>query len=380
MPSVYLHIPYCRRKCFYCDFYSLGSKNAPWQQFAKAIRNEAETRKEEWYAAKALDAASPDTIYIGGGTPSQMPAEMLGDVIYSIRTTFDISAPAELTIEVNPEDVTEKTSSMLRQAGVNRISMGIQSFSDRELKAIGRSHDATCAIEAYDILRRYFNNISIDLIFGLPYQTLESWKTSILQALSLHPTHFSAYSLMWEERTALYKMLELGKVSESDEELSEEMFRMLTSMTRAAGYEHYEISNYALPGYRSLHNSSYWNGVPYIGLGPGAHSYDGARIRRANPSDIKAYISHFYEQTDTTFYTTERLNDAELREEFIMTRLRTCEGINIADFEKRFGARAAEKLLDKASKHADLFLLTPASISIAEEALMRSDTAIIELM
>ncbi|MCM1319362.1 MAG: radical SAM family heme chaperone HemW [Muribaculaceae bacterium] len=387
MSGVYIHIPFCRHKCLYCDFYSIGSKSAPWKGYIQAILDEATARAEEWRQLHKYgigNLSHPDTLYIGGGTPSQMPAELLGKLITGITATFEDFNPVEVTMEVNPEDVNDEICFKMLDAGVNRVSMGIQSLQDNELRAVGRVHTAARALSAYTTLRRHFSNISIDLIFGLPLQTHTSWTNTLDKAIALDAEHVSAYSLMWEERTALYKMQQLGKVKESDESLSEQMFITLTDKLRTAGYEHYEISNYAKPGYRSRHNSSYWVGTPYIGLGAAAHSYDGQRIRRANPADVRSYIERL-KQAQAPIYTEEYLTDDELREEYIMTRLRRCEGIDTSDFRTHFGDRALRELLAKARRHPELIHLQygadkmPQFITLSPDAIMRSDTAIVSL-
>ena len=394
MCGVYIHIPFCRRKCFYCDFYSVGSRNAPWKAYAAAITAEAAARAEEFIRCKIsgtigssslhptdahMTKYSSDTLYIGGGTPSQMPIDLLCGLIGDVTDKFVGFSPIETTVEVNPEDVSTDLCLKLAEAGVNRVSMGIQSLNDRELKAVGRTHTSAQALKAYETLRRHFDNISIDLIFGLPLQTQSSWEASLSRAIELDAAHISAYSLMWEERTALYKMQQTGKVSECEEDISDSMYLSLVQSLGEAGYEHYEISNFAKPGFRSVHNSSYWVGTPYIGLGAAAHSYNGERIRRANPADVKRYIAH-YQQSTIPLYTEEQLTDEELHEEYIMTRLRRREGIDTADYRVRFGEHALRVLLNKAKCNPALLRITPQSITLTRESVMRSDSAILALL
>lgn len=376
MAGIYVHIPFCRRKCYYCDFFSVGSRNAPWHDYATALLNEARQRIAE------TGESAVQTLYIGGGTPSQMPLPILQKVITGIADIIPLSNLREITVEVNPEDVTPALATGLREAGVNRVSMGIQSFIDSELQGVGRRHTSAQALRAYETLRHEFSNISIDLIFGLPAQTLKSWEKSVSQALALCPTHISAYSLMWEERSALTKMQQQGRAEECDEELSDKMYLLLTRKLTDAGYEHYEISNYCKEGYRSLHNTSYWTGEAYLGLGPGAHSYDGAKIRRANPEDIARYIAHFAGSVDakSPFYEEEILCDEELREEYIMTRLRRSEGIEIEDYRQRFGEKALRDLHAKSSRLNGMVILSEGRLRLCGEGLMRSDTAIVSLL
>lgn len=229
MAGLYVHIPFCRRKCYYCDFYSVGAKNAPWQQLCDAIVAEAKVRHREWLSATQC-ASEPATFYVGGGTPSQMPPQLLSALILRLKDTLNLHSPAELTVELNPEDVSPQLIGALTQAGVNRVSLGIQSFSDTELRTIGRTHTAQSAQEAISRLTASFSNVSLDLMFGLPGQDLESWKRSVAHAIVAAPTHISAYSLMWEERTALCKMQALGKVHECEPDLSVSMFELLCRM------------------------------------------------------------------------------------------------------------------------------------------------------
>lgn len=373
MSGIYIHIPFCRRKCLYCDFYSIGARNAPWNTLVDSLLAEAYSRAVEL-------ARPPRTLYIGGGTPSLMPADQFRRLVSGLRAIFDCTRLEEFTVEVNPEDVDTGLVDRMAEAGVSRASMGIQSFSDSELRAIGRRHTAARAIEAYGLLRK-LGNVSIDLIFGLPDQDIDRWQDNVAEALRLHPEHISAYSLMWEPGTPLELLRRQGRRSEVPEELSAEMFATLSVMLRAAGYEQYEISNYALPGYRSRHNSSYWQGLPYLGLGPGAHSYDGVRTRRANPADILRYTRHFTAISANPYYEEEVLTDDELREEYLLTRLRTREGFPISEFLARFGRQPLQNLLTAAQPHADAghLRLDSDRIALTKDGIMVSDTIISDL-
>jgi len=357
----------------------VGSRNAPWQGLCAALVNEAVARADEWEAAVEAHT-SPATLYIGGGTPSLMPAGLLADLIAGLRGALSLGRLCEFTVELNPEDVCPQLVAALAGAGVNRVSMGVQSFVDAELQFIGRRHSAERALEAFGLLSARFDNVSLDLMFGLPGQDIKSWRHSVATAISLHPAHISAYSLMWEERTALSSMRRQGKVDECDQELSARMFETLSRMLAEAGYVQYEISNYCLPGRESVHNSSYWNGVPYLGLGPGAHSYDGERTRRANPADANAYIGHFCGGEPAPFYTQEVLTGEELREEYIMTRLRRRPGIDLDDYACRFGSEAMTGLRARAKARPDLLNIGDGRIALRHEGIMRSDTAILALL
>ena len=342
--GLYIHVPYCRQKCLYCDFYSGGSRIADWNLFSDSIIRELTQRKRELNRP-------PTTLYLGGGTPSLIPVSYFSKIVGSISANYEISNLYEFTIEVNPEDVNDDICSAWKDNGVNRISLGVQTMLDSELKSIGRRHDRHTIIKAYECLRRYFSNISIDLMFGLPGQTLKTYEQSLLEIISLQPTHLSSYSLMLEEGTAMTLLVNAGKIKTSGEEEWIAMFEATSNMLHEAGYRRYEVSNFALPGYESIHNTAYWKGSPYLGLGPAAHSYDGNNIRRMNPSDIKAYLRHFStNETPQTFYIEEVLSVNELREEMIMTRLRLSEGLNINEFKMRFGDLALRDLLTKTER------------------------------
>ena len=338
--GIYVHVPFCRRKCLYCDFYSVGERLADWSRLVDAYLKEFSLRKEEW---RGFDTV---TIYIGGGTPSLMPAEefrRLASGILSGAAANGNNRIVEFTIEVNPDDVTEEKARAWRDAGVNRVSMGVQSFSDEELKAIGRRHDAAKAEEAYAVLRRHFSNVSLDLMFGLPGQTLESLMESVGRVIALNPEHVSVYSLTYEENSALTRMRDTGKVTEAPEDLSERMFEGIRNRLESAGYELYEISNYSRSGFRSRHNSNYWRGVPYVGLGPAAHSYNGENLRRWNIPDVKAYLQGI-EADPAAVFEIEELTEDERREEMLLTALRTKEGIDLREYGRRFGAASLAEL------------------------------------
>ena len=388
--SLYIHIPFCRRKCLYCDFFSGGASIADWEAYASALTAELRLR--------AAELTRPvESVYFGGGTPSLIPPHIFTYIIKEIRERLTFSdAGCETTIEVNPDDVTAPDGmDKIRQwkrGGVNRVSIGVQSFDDPLLRLIGRSHSGDTARQALDILTSEFRNVSADLIFGLPRQTLRSLASDLDTLHSFAPQHVSVYSLMFEEGTALTALRDAGRIREADDELTADMYALLTDRLKDWGYEHYEISNYALPGYRSRHNSGYWTGRQYLGLGPSAHSYDGESLRRANPADIRGYIRHFSPMGDDAnrqgggiescapaFFTEENLTPDERIEESVMLSLRRKEGIDLTDFTLRFGDEAARTLLARARKGVeagDLHLeyghlsLTPAGIMISDRVIL----------
>lgn len=370
--GVYVHVPVCKGKCIYCSFYSVGGvKSFDWDRYVSAVLSEFSTRKD------ALRGVTEFTIYIGGGTPSLMPLSSMEKLLNGIRGIIESEVPnaiyPETTIEVNPDDVTEMSALGWKLIGVDRISMGVQSLNDDELRYIGRRHNSQQAVDAYRILRKYFNNISLDLIFGLPKQDLNSLRTTLTRIVELAPEHISAYSLMYEERSALMKMREKGIVEETPENLSVEMFQLINEMLGESGYERYEISNYSKEGRRSKHNSSYWEGVPYIGLGPGAHSYDGNRLRRWNAEDIRGYMSD--EKKETPDFEVEQLSADELREERILTRLRVKEGLDLEKFGEEFGEVELNRLRKLSSQYIEdgLMMEENGKLKITDAGLMISD-------
>ena len=265
-----------------------------------------------------------DTLYIGGGTPSQLPADLLVRLFETVVSYFPLQSDAEVTLEANPDDVNAEWLSVIGQTPVNRISMGVQTFNDSLLSLLCRRHTSAQAQAAVEACRAAgYENISIDLIYGLPGQSMEMWRKDLDMMTALNVPHLSAYALQYEPGTLLYRMKEAGKVDEADEELSLAMYQELRNTVSAIGMEHYEISNFARPGKRSRHNSGYWRQEPYWGFGPGAHSYDGARCRRWNDSDLKAYVTA---ENDVP-HGCEELTDDELYDELVMTRLRTADGL-----------------------------------------------------
>lgn len=340
MTHLYIHIPFCRRRCVYCDFYSTTSETKK-EEYVGALCREISNRAGE------LPSQHLDTIYIGGGTPSQLTPSQLTQIFHTIETTFHISSDAEITLEGNPDDMTDDYLTALSQTPVNRISMGVQSFDDEQLRFLCRRHDSKGAIQAYKACRKHgFKNISLDLMYGLPGETMSDWQQDIETMISLSPDHISAYHLIYEEGTPLYKLLEKEKIHEVDEELSLAMYRLLVDKLQAAGYEHYEISNFSRPDKSSRHNSCYWDGEPYLGCGAAAHSYDGQK-RRWNNASLDEYIKgrgyppFGYEELDTA----TKYND------YIMTRLRTNTGISTDEVAILFSPSLSKYLSDSAREH-----------------------------
>lgn len=337
--GIYIHIPFCRSKCIYCDFTSYAGCSADEQQiYFDALKREAElyAKLHEADMERAVGLL-PDTIFIGGGTPSIVEASYIADVLESLPRTKN----AEITIECNPAAVLDSRLKAYRAAGINRLSMGVQSFNDNELRFLGRPHTAAEAARSFERAREAgFKNINIDLIFGFPGQTLESWNKTLDKALNLSPDHISFYSLQIEEGTPLYEKFRCDEVEQIPDEINRIMYHTAVERLVAAGYEHYEISNAAKPEHRCRHNLKYWSMAPYTGLGAAAHSFDGRR-RYYAPDDLSAYMSAVEEKClmrDMTSGTyVEELSPHELMTDYIFTGLRLTEGIDLELFQEMFG-------------------------------------------
>lgn len=339
LPGLYIHIPFCLRKCAYCDFYSI-TDGSLIPIFRSALRREMRLYRG-W-------AASFDTLYIGGGTPSVLTAADLEGLITEIRTAFPIATDAEITVEVNPADITENLLASLRRSGVNRLSIGIQSFNDDSLALLGRRHTALQAIGAIHRARDAgFENIGLDLIYGLPSspagretspeaeQTFATWLATLDTAIRLNPEHLSCYQLTMEEKTPLAKRCRQGELILPGESRQADFFLRTAQILEESGYHHYEVSNFARPGRESKHNRKYWNHVSYLGLGPAAHSFSG-RERRWNHSSVDAYIGDL-ESGREPIESREILSDEQLRMEALFLGFRTRRGICLERFKSRYG-------------------------------------------
>ena len=296
MAGIYIHIPFCKTRCIYCDFYSTTRSDLK-ERYIRALCRELRIRKDY------LEGATIETIYFGGGTPSQLDEEDFRQVFATIEEVYGMEHCKEITLEANPDDLTEEYVTRLHRLPFNRISMGIQTFDDVTLKLLNRRHNAMQAIEAVDRCRRAgFENISIDLIYGLPGETDERWERDLKQAVSLNVEHISAYHLTYEEGTRIYELLQAHRIREVDEESSVRFFSVLIDTLDAAGYEHYEISNFCRPGKYSRHNTSYWKGIPYLGCGPAAHSFN-THTREWNVASLEEYMQGI--ETDRRKFETE---------------------------------------------------------------------------
>ncbi len=365
---IYIHIPFCKSRCLYCDFFSSTSATLK-EAYVGALLKEMDYRREELFRSRA------NTIYVGGGTPSQLSVQQMQVIFGHLQGNVPLEQGAEVTVECNPDDVSTEFVRGLALTSVNRISIGVQTLDDGLLRLLGRRHNASQARQAVEMLRDAgYTNISLDLMYGLPGQTLEMWQRDVQDLLDMQVPHLSAYSLQWEEGTPLYRMMERGEVAETNEELSLEMYRFLCNATRQTGMEHYEISNFALPGMKARHNSGYWHNEPYVGLGPGAHSYDGGRLRSYNPPDLHAYIA----SSGCPVPEVEQLSEEEWCEEQILKGLRTSEGVSLRTLPRHY----AEYALRMAQKHIESgsLLLEDGVLRLTEAGIFVSNDIMSDLM
>ena len=386
--SLYVHVPFCRSKCAYCDFNSYAGQEGLIPAYVDALLREAAAWSEA--AAETLD-----TVYLGGGTPSLLPLSQMQRLMTGLRGSFTFAEDAEVSLEANPESVDLPNLRGLRELGFNRLSIGVQSFDDRELRFLGRVHDAATAEAAYAAARQAgFANVSLDLIFGLPGQRPAQWRRSLEKALSLEPEHLSLYALTVEEETPLAKRIAAGESRAPDEDAQAEMYARSAERLAGAGYEHYEISNWARPGRRCRHNLTYWQSDPYLGLGAGAHSYLGdcrfadekrpdryiERVTALTPSKGRADGPPVdpAEMPQVTFI--ERLDAATALADAVILRLRLTEGISLEAFEQRSGTDLEERYSGEIAdlsalgllERVDGFLrLTERGLLLANEAFQR---------
>lgn len=335
MAGIYIHIPFCRKACHYCNFHFSTSVTA-MSGMVNAIIKEAELRSG--YIDEAVE-----TIYFGGGTPSLLDIEDLETILNKNRELFNVSPGAEITLEANPDDITEEKLLQWRSAGINRLSIGIQSFFDEDLQWMNRAHDAQQAVTSLQLAAQYFDNITIDLIYGTPTLTDDKWKQNVDKAIALNIPHLSCYALTVEPKTALDKMIRQQKKENVDVEKQARHFELLMQWTKSAGYQHYEISNFAKPGLKSRHNSSYWQGRQYLGLGPSAHSYNGSE-RQWNIANNALYQESIGQGTVPA--EKEILTPEQKLNEYVMTSLRTMEGLSldhVADYWSEQTSKAIMK-------------------------------------
>lgn len=366
MAGIYIHIPFCRRACHYCNFHfstSLKGKN----DFLEALLKEIALQKDY------LGHERVETIYFGGGTPSLLETGELLQIITAIRQHFEIDVAAEITLEANPDDITREKLASWKNAGINRLSIGIQSFFEEDLRWMNRAHSAQQARDCILLAQEYgFSNLTIDLIYGTPTLTDEHWRQNIDMAVQLGIPHLSCYALTVEQGTALEVMIKKNKMAAADPEQQARQFLQLMSRMQQEGYEHYEISNFAKPGMRSRHNSAYWSGKRYLGLGPSAHSFNGSS-RQWNVAGNALY-AHALKRDELPF-EKEELTDRQRINEYIMTSLRTIEGLDISFVSQKFGAVTGEQLQHTSRKYLDSgkLLFTNNHIRLTNEGKLFAD-------
>lgn len=332
MASIYIHVPFCKSKCGYCGFYSLPSLKLK-DRFLEEVKEEIVQRKDY------LHGEAVNTIYFGGGTPSLLSTEEIGNVLYLINMHFPMAADAEITLEANPDTLSLEYLQALHDLGINRLSIGIQSFFDCDLQYLGRKHDAHHACQSLDWAKQAgFSNISIDLIYGLPTSNADRWNQNLDIFFSYSLPHLSAYALTLEPNSILTKQIELGKVQPVLDDDALRDYEILCRRTKEKGYLHYEISNFCQRGMHSKHNASYWFGTPYLGLGPSAHSFDGSS-RQWNVSSVEKYCVRISDPVEGPVSEKEELTPEQLYDEYVMLRLRTHWGIDLKYMKREMGER-----------------------------------------
>jgi oxygen-independent coproporphyrinogen-3 oxidase len=338
MAGIYVHIPFCRKACHYCNFHFSTSVQL-MNGFVEALLKEIELQKH--YIAEPVS-----TVYFGGGTPSILSVADLRRILEKLHYTFTINPDAEITIEANPDDITSEKAQQWKMLGINRLSIGVQSFYEEDLQWMNRAHNAAQAINSiHTVQQAGFDNLTIDLIYGTPTLSDAHWQKNVQQAINLNISHLSCYALTVEPKTALDKMIKQNKIANVESDKQARHFELLMQWMNEAGYEHYEISNFARPGYRSKHNSSYWQSKPYLGLGPSAHSFNG-HSRQWNVANNALYITSL--EQNTLQFEVEELTPQQQLNEYIMTSLRTAEGLNLMKVRDEFGEESYTDLLSTA--------------------------------
>jgi oxygen-independent coproporphyrinogen-3 oxidase len=346
MAGLYYHIPFCKQACHYCDFhFSTQLKSKP--SVISAMLQELNLRAQELKAPLR-------SIYFGGGTPSLLTTKELSQLIEGGRNLGLAKPDIEITLEVNPDDVTPERLKDWKAAGINRLSLGIQSFSTRDLKFMNRAHDAEQAHQSLVWIARQFENFSVDLIYGIPQQQGDSWLNNLAIIGEFKPPHLSCYALTRESGTAMDKFIQRGVMPDIDEGQAQSEYEILVDWAEQQGYVNYEFSNFALKGYESVNNSAYWSGLPYLGIGPSAHSYDG-HTRSWNIASNPLYLKALAQ--DKLPITRETLTPVDRYNEYVMTRLRTASGIDLREVSRLFDEKTCENLLSMAAKHIDQGLL-----------------------
>ncbi|WP_271765804.1 radical SAM family heme chaperone HemW [Aquimarina algiphila] len=348
MSGIYIHIPFCKQACHYCDFHFSTSMKKK-DEMITALCDEILLRKSEIDPNENIE-----TIYFGGGTPTVLSIEELTRIIEVIYKNYSVIQNPEITVEANPDDLTEEKIKLLSSSDVNRLSIGIQSFFQEDLQLMNRAHNANEAKECLAMASQYFENISIDLIYGIPNMSIDQWKQNIQVAMDFKVPHISCYALTVEPRTALKKLIQNGKIEPVSDDLAQEHFEILVDTLENRGFVHYELSNFGKPGYFSKNNTAYWIGKNYLGIGPSAHSFNGKQ-RSWNINNNIKYIKALQQQQ--ILREVEDLSKTDRYNEYIMTGLRTIWGVSLQKIEHEFGEKHKEYLMKQAQKHIDKHLL-----------------------
>lgn len=346
MSGIYIHIPFCKQACYYCDFHFSTSLKKK-EDMLEAIAKELVLRKPEI-------SSQVTTIYFGGGTPSLLSEKEINQLVELIARHYDVADEPEITLEANPDDLTQEKIEALAQSRVNRLSIGVQSFFDQDLEYMNRAHNADEARKSMEQAIKHFNNISIDLIYGLPHLSEETWRKNLAYAFELGVQHISSYALTVEPKTALDHFIKSGKYQAPVDALTEKHFKILQEETEKHGFIQYEISNFGREGFFSKHNTSYWKGVNYVGIGPSAHSYDGLH-RSWNIANNTKYISAI--QRNVLPLEKELLSPEDSTNEAIMTGLRTIWGVSLEEISNRHGEKFKEEILFQAEKYLEKGIL-----------------------
>ncbi|HEY0101771.1 MAG TPA: radical SAM family heme chaperone HemW [Pyrinomonadaceae bacterium] len=381
--GIYIHIPFCRSRCSYCDFATGAYEGQLAERYVCALTKEIEEFEHAPLPETPLsnDLRRPpsldvDTIYFGGGTPSLLTPAQVERILRAVQERFRVAPGSEVTLELNPGTVTRESVEQFRAAGINRASFGLQTFDDEQLRRLGRTHTAADARRTLSTLREAgFDNVSFDLIAGLPGQTLPEWAENMEAALALRPAHLSLYLLEVHSGTPLAAQLREGRWPQPDPDVAAEMYQLLIERTRAAGYEHYEISNFCLPGHEARHNLKYWTGAPYYGFGSSAHSYDGERLRWSNERDAARYCE-LLETRGSAVVETNELSARDASAEALFLGLRLMRGVDLEAHQTQFGTDVRHEYAADLSRFREaelieidggLLRLTPAGVLLSNE-------------
>ena len=377
--GLYLHIPFCKGKCRYCDFYSVNCDQDLINNYLKHLKKEIKKYSLAWNTSPEGNRVKLDSIYFGGGTPGLLETEQIQDIMNFIIEELSYPLSGEITIEANPSSLCEEKIIAFKKVGITRLSLGVQSFSDKELSFLGRRHSAAQSLEIIDLLERHFDNYNMDLIFAIPGQTLKDWKLTLEKAISLGPEHISLYNLQIEEGTPLAKALENDEFHEVDDALDAEMYILAREMLISHGYQHYEISNFAQKGFQSFHNKIYWKLRPYLGLGPSAHSFTGNE-RYSNYSDILRYIN---ELKDDKLPIDKRLllQKEDLMAEYMFMGLRLLEGVSLSDFSEKFKIDLKSYYKDEIEKLNSMGLIEINNrLKLTEKGILHGNSVFLEFL